>query len=184
MTSDSLPETSGDAAPVLPGDAALSHDPAYIDYATRMLGDAELTDGLRAPQLARLATIGAARSYGPHELICDEQERSDELYIVQDGTVEVLLDPRTIGRADADNRRIAVIGAGQTCGELALLDGGVRSARLRAGGDGARLMAFRRDALLTLCERDTAIGFRIMFNLAGALGLRLRLQDMKLYEGE
>jgi hypothetical protein len=137
MTSDSLPETSGDAAPVLPSDAALSHDPAYIDYATRMLGDAELTDGLRAPQLARLATIGAARSYGPHELICDEQERSDELYIVQDGAVEVLLDPRTIGRADADNRRIAVIGAGQTCGELALLDGGVRSARLRAGGDGA-----------------------------------------------
>lgn len=183
MSSETSPDAQPQPAPAVPNAAALLHDPSYIEYATRMLGDAELAEGLRATELAQLATIGEARSYGPHELICDEQERSDELYIVQDGAVEVLLDPRTIGRADAADRRIAVIGAGQTCGELALLDGGVRSARLRAGGDGARLMAFRRDALLALCERNTGIGYRIMFNLAGALGLRLRLHDMKLYEG-
>ena len=177
-------ETPPGAPSAVPSADALSHDPAYIDYATRMLGAAELTDGLRATELAQLAAIGVARSFGPHERICDEQERSDELYIVQDGAVEVLLDPRTIGREGASDRRIAVLGAGQTCGELALLDGGVRSARLRAGDGGAHLMAFRRDALLALCERDTGIGYRIMFNLAAALGLRLRLHDMKLYEGE
>jgi CRP-like cAMP-binding protein len=182
MSSDSPADTPLGSAPAVPDAAALSSDPAYIDYAARMLGSSELTDGLRPPQLAQLATIGAARSYGPHELICDEQERSDELYVVQQGTVEVLLDPRSIGRANGD-QRIAVLQAGQTCGELALLDGGVRSARLRAGSEGATLMAFRRDALLGLCERDTAIGFRVMFNLAAALGLRLRLQDTKLYDG-
>lgn len=177
-------ETPPEPASVVPNAAALRHDPAYIDYATRMLGAAELTDRLRATELAQLATIGEARSYGPYELICDEQERSDELYIVQDGTVEVLLDPRTIGRDNADDRRIATLSAGQTCGELALLDGGVRSARLRAGVGGAHLMAFQRDALLALCERDTGLGYRIMFNLAAALGLRMRLHDMKLYESE
>ena len=45
-------------------------------------------------------------------------------------------------------------------------------------------MAFTRDDLLALCEADTGIGYRLMRNLAGALALRLRLQDMRLYSSE
>jgi len=67
---------------------------------------------------------------------------------------------------------------------LALLDEGVRSAQLRASTHGAKLMAFKRRDLLALCEAETAIGYRIMRNLAGALALRLRLQDMRLYSSE
>ncbi|MBC8074884.1 MAG: hypothetical protein H7Y32_02310, partial [Chloroflexales bacterium] len=85
MSSETPSDTQVAPVSVVPSAADLSHDPSYIEYATRMLGDSELTDGLRAPQLAQLATIGEARSYGPRELICDEQEHSDELYIVQDG---------------------------------------------------------------------------------------------------
>jgi CRP-like cAMP-binding protein len=168
----------------VPSAAELRHDPAFIEYATSMLGDAEITDGLRATQLASIAAIGQVRSYSRHDLICDEHERSDELYIVQEGSVEVLLDPASIGKSGSDDRRIALLQVGQTCGELALLDGGVRSARLRAGIDGATLMAFNRDALLGLCRQNTEIGFLLMFNLAGALALRMRLQDLHLYEGE
>jgi hypothetical protein len=60
----------------------------------------------------------------------------------------------------------------------------VRSARLRAGPNGARLMAFTCAELLALCEADTGIGYRLMRNLASALALRLRLQDMQLYSSE
>ena len=169
---------------IVPGPEALSLDPAFIEFAQQVFGGSEIADGLTRDQLVRLAAIGQMRAYATGDLICDEHERSDELYIVGGGAVEVWLDPASIGDQTSAPRKIASLQAGQTCGELALLDGGVRSARLRAGPQGARLMAFLREELLGLCDADTAIGYRLMRNLAGALALRLRLQDMQLYSSE
>ena len=177
-------EPDKDREDVVPGPETLSHDPVFIEFAQQVFSGSEIADGLTPDQLVRLAAIGQMRTYDSGDLICDEHERSDELYIVGAGAVEVWLDPASIGDDTSAPRKIASLQAGQTCGELALLDGGVRSARLRAGPHGARLMAFTRDALLALCESDTAIGYRLMRNLAGALALRLRLQDMQLYSSE
>lgn len=170
--------------PLLPNRTALSQTPAAVAFAAQVLRSSELADGLSPEQLAQLAGIGEVRSYGPGDLICDEHERSDELYLVETGTVEVWLDPSSIGDDAGEPRKIAALQAGQTCGELALLDGGVRSAQLRAGSQGVKVLAFSRNDLLALCEADTAIGYRLMRNLAGALALRLRIQDMRLYSGE
>jgi CRP-like cAMP-binding protein len=166
---------------IIPNPAALSQDPAFVEFASQLLRDSELADGLLPDQMARLAAIGQVRTYDSGALICDEHERSDEVYIIETGTVEVWLDPSSIGDDTSESRKIATLQAGQTCGELALLDGGVRSAQLRAGPHDVKLMAFDRSHLLALCEADTAIGYRLMRNLAGALALRLRLQDMRLY---
>ncbi len=161
----------------------LINDPSFVAFAGQILGSSELADGLDAIQLATLAAIGQFRMYGAREQICDEHDTSNEVYIIQNGDVEVWIDPARIGEPGAA-RRIALLRAGQTCGELALLDGGLRSAQMRAGHVGVKLMAFDRTALMGLCEADTAIGFRIMRNLAGGLALRLRLQDMRLYGAE
>jgi len=169
---------------IVPGPEALSIDPAFIEFAQQVFGGSEIADGLTPDQLGRLAAIGQMRAYTTGDLICDEHERSDELYIIGGGAVEVWLDPASIGDQTSAPRKIASLQTGQTCGELALLDGGVRSARLRAGPQGARLMAFTCAELLALCAADTAIGYRLMRNLAGALALRLRLQDMQLYSSE
>lgn len=167
--------------PIIPDLTTISHDPAFVEFAAQALGGSELADGLAPSQLARLATIGEMRGHQAGDLICDEHERSDELYIIGGGSVEVWLNPASIGDTTSAPRKIAGLQPGQTCGELALLDGGVRSAELRAGPHGARLMAFKRADLLELCESDTDIGYRLMRNLAGALALRLRVQDMRLY---
>ncbi|HEU4322863.1 MAG TPA: cyclic nucleotide-binding domain-containing protein [Roseiflexaceae bacterium] len=172
------------SGPIVPDATTLSQDPAFIEYAIRTLGDSELAEGLSPDQLARLATIGTARQHNPGEVIAAEHERTDELYIIEAGSVEVWLDPSNIGDDIGPERQIATLQAGQTCGELALLDGGLRSAQLRAGAHGTRLTAFSRDALLQLCEADTTIGFRLMRNLAAALALRLRLQSMRLYSAD
>jgi CRP-like cAMP-binding protein len=169
---------------IVPGPETLSHDPLFIEFAQQVFGDSEIADGLTSNQLVHLAAIGKMRTYDSGDLICDEHERSDELYIVGGGAVEVWLNPASIGDQTSAPRRIASLQAGQTCGELALLDGGVRSAQLRAGPHGARLMAFACAELLALCDADTGIGYRLMRNLAGALALRLRLQDMRLYSSE
>ena len=169
---------------IMPTSSVLSRDPAFIEFAHQMLDNSELADGLAPQQMAHIAAIGEVRSFEDGQLICDEHERGDELYIIEAGSVEVWLDPSSIGDDVSEARKIASLRTGQTCGELALLDGGVRSAQLRAGPNGAKLMAFNRRDLLALCEADPAIGYRIMRNLAGALALRLRLQDMRLYSSE
>ncbi len=165
----------------LPTADTLTHDAAFIEYASRLLGDSELADGMQPNQLAQLAAIAEIRTCRPNALICDEHDKSDELYIIESGSLEIWLDPASAGIIGSAPRQIAELQVGQTCGELALLDGGVRSAQVRAGQQGARVTVFRRDTLLALCEQDTGIGFRLMRNLASALALRLRLQDMRLY---
>ena len=181
MTS-TKPDTNSEN--IVPGPEKLSHDPTFIEFAQQVFSGSEIADGLAPDQLARLAAIGQMRTYASGDLICDEHERSDELYIVGSGSVEVWLNPASIGDQISAPRKIASLQVGQTCGELALLDGGVRSAQLRAGSHGARLLAFACAELLALCDADTAIGYRLMRNLAGALALRLRLQDMQLYSSE
>jgi CRP-like cAMP-binding protein len=169
---------------IMPTSSVLSRDPAFIEFARQMLDSSELADGLAPEQMARIAAIGEIRSFEEGQLICDEHEHGDELYIIEAGSVEVWLDPSSIGDDVSEARKIASLQTGQTCGELSLLDGGVRSAQLRAGANGTKLMAFNRRDLLALCEADTAIGYRMMRNLASALALRLRLQDMRLYSNE
>lgn len=165
-------------------DGQTAFSDALLEYASQILGSSELGEGLEAAQLARIAGIGRVRTFAADDLVCDELERSDELYIVQLGTVEVWLDPSSIGRDGMAQRRLAVLQEGQVCGELALLDGGLRSAQLKAGPTGVKLLIFKRRDLLKLCDSDTAIGYRVMFNLACALALRMRLQDMRLYPEE
>lgn len=167
--------------PVIPDASILTSDPAYVEYASYILGHSELADGLSPHQLAQLAAIGQIRTYSPGEQVCDEHQRGTELYIIDSGTLEIWLNPSSVGREFEPLRRIAELHQGQTCGELSLLDGGVRSAEVRAGAAGARLVIFPLVGLMALCEEDTSIGFRIMRNLAAALALRLRLQDMRLY---
>ncbi|HWQ14926.1 MAG TPA: hypothetical protein VNL77_19155, partial [Roseiflexaceae bacterium] len=70
---------------------------------------------------------------------------------------------------------VATLAAGQIAGELALLDGGRRSTAMRAGPEGATLLSLRRERLLALVEEDPALGNRVLWNIAAALALRLRL---------
>ena len=169
---------------LIPDDAALSADLAFVEFAAQALAESELADGLSATQKAKLIAVGQRCQYAPGALVFNEHERSREVYIVEAGMVEIMLDPHSVGNDTAGLRKIATLSVGQTCGEMALLDGGVRSARAVAGQQGARLLGFTSDKLTALCEADTAIGYRLMRNLAGALALRLRLQDMKLYSAE
>jgi CRP-like cAMP-binding protein len=174
-------EASG--AAFMPTAASLSRDPVFIEYAAQMLKDSDLADGLSSQQMAQLAAIGQVRTLAPGDLLCDEHEHSDELFIIESGLIEVWIDPAKVGQP-GEPRKIATLQVGQTAGELSLLDGGVRSATLRAGPNGARVVAFLHRDVITLCETDTAIGYRLMRNLASVIALRLRLQDMQLYTSE
>nr|WP_314546989.1 cyclic nucleotide-binding domain-containing protein [uncultured Massilia sp.] len=109
------------------------------------------------------------RRYLPDEIIFDEGEEGQALYLVMSGRVRIT-------RSIHGNRHlINELEPGSFFGDLALLDDSPRSAQARAL-DGCELAVFFRDDFLALMETDAVIGYKISLALARHIGQRLRYQ--------
>ncbi|RMD79396.1 MAG: alpha/beta hydrolase, partial [Chloroflexi bacterium] len=126
-------------------------------------------------QRTRLAAHLERRRYPPQALVDRMNQESTDLYLVQEGTLEVWSPP--IDGDPTSQRLLMTVVAGQITGEMSLLDGGRRSADLRAGEEGVTLLALRRERLRALSEDDPALGNAVLWNIASALALRLRLAN-------
>jgi CRP-like cAMP-binding protein len=71
---------------------------------------------------------------------------------------------------------------GQSFGEVALVDEGLRSATAEARMKDTRLLIIPRDKLLSLCETYPQLGYRLMYNLAADLAMKIRNADLRVRE--
>jgi pimeloyl-ACP methyl ester carboxylesterase/CRP-like cAMP-binding protein len=177
-----LPLSSSDLyMPV--GDAELER----ISDIAQFLSHSDVGDNLNQAQRIRLAAQCEVRIFEKGELIAEASESSDELFIIQQGYVEVWkhpdgIDPHDHGHDDVQH--VANLRAGQITGELAMLDKGGRSADLIAGSEGATLLVLTRNRLLALCEDDTALGYRFLWNISQAMSRRVRFVLWQLNRAE
>lgn len=149
-----------------------------VARAATFFANSDIATGLSLAQRTRLAAQCRVRAYQPGDLIGPANEECTDLYIVQDGSVEVWSEAG-LGD-DAPPRLLTTVLRGQVTGEMALLDGGRRSASLLAGPEGAVILVLRRDRLRALVEDDPALGNGVIWNLATTLALRLRLTNFQL----
>ena len=158
---------------------------AAVTAAARFLAHSDVGNGLNLAQRTRLASQCHIRSYPSNELIAKAQEPGSELFIVQEGSAEVWSDPvvmtQTMGTSFEGTQRLANLLPGQITGELALLDGGRRSAYVRAGPEGATVLTLERERLVALCNDDPTLGNQLIWNIATTLALRLRLTNWHLH---
>jgi len=141
----------------------------------------EILIGLTEEQLARVLEICQTRTYNDQDIIVREREPSDEIYVINRGSAEVILSGgRVTAEALAAPGPNAVIslGQGQTFGEMALIDMGPRSATVRCTSDASELYVIRREDFVRLCEQDTDIGYKVMHNLAAELSFKLRHRNL------
>jgi CRP-like cAMP-binding protein len=75
---------------------------------------------------------------------------------------------------------IVTMRRGQSFGEIALVDRGVRSATVRSNQDNTRLLLIPRDKLMLLCDTYPPLGYHLMQNLAADLALKLRNTDLRV----
>ena len=168
-----------------------------ISDIAQFLSHSDVGDNLNDAQRTRLAAQCEIRVFEKGEMIAEASEASDELFIIQSGFVEVWKHPDGLDVDDHDHdsddvKHVANLRAGQITGELAMLDKGGRSADLIAGNDGATLLVLTRDRLLALCEDDTALGYRFLWNISQAMSRRVRFvlwqlnraEQRRLEEGE
>jgi CRP-like cAMP-binding protein len=138
--------------------------------------------GLTSEQVERIAALGREVAYQSGDVIVREGEASDEVYVVLDGMVEVLVTKGTIPDVPGppQMKSIVELGPGQSFGEMALVDRGVRSATIRCVEDGTQVHVIPRRELLALCDSHPRVGYALMRNIASDLSFKLRHRNLRV----
>jgi CRP-like cAMP-binding protein len=138
---------------------------------------------MSATQLELVASICGERVHQAGEIVFEENTSGNELYIIAKGEVEIQVDPSLINPEDAGGAQtIATLRRGQSFGEVALVDEGVRSARARCSQNDTLLIVIPRDKLMLLCDTYPQLGYRLMRNLAADLAMKIRNTDLQVRE--
>lgn len=135
-------------------------------------------------QLELVANLCQEAMFQKNDLIFKENSGSKELYVIVQGEVDIFIDPSLISAADhgRENEVIATLRRGQSFGEVALVDEGLRSASACAASDNTRMLIIPRDKLIMLCDTYPQLGYRLMYNLAADLAMKIRNTDLKIRE--
>jgi len=135
-------------------------------------------------QLELVANLCQEVTFQKNDLIFKENSGSKELYVIVQGEVDIFVDPSLVASIDAgsENEVIATLRRGQSFGEVALVDEGLRSASACAINDDTRLLIIPRDKLIMLCDTYPQLGYRLMYNLAADLAMKIRNTDLKIRE--
>ncbi len=131
--------------------------------AAELLARVPLLADLDPGELERIAQVAIPRSFPKGARVFHEGDTSDACYVVREGEVRVT-------REHSDGRAIALatLGPGELVGELAMLDGGVRSASVEALTD-VELLAVSAADMRGLLERNADITTKLVVKLAERL---------------
>ncbi len=138
---------------------------------------------LTPTQLELVANLCEVVSYQAGDVIFKENSTSKELYIIIQGEVNITMSAEGSESGSPPKEVIiAKLRRGQSFGEIALVDEGLRSATAQAVQKDTDLMVIRRDQLLMLCESYPQLGYRLMHNLAMDLAMKIRTTDLRIRE--
>jgi CRP/FNR family transcriptional regulator, cyclic AMP receptor protein len=124
-----------------------------------LLARVPLFAGLSREELERIAAVAVPRAFPKGARVFHEGDTSDACYVIRSGEVRVT-------REHSDGRAIALatLGPGEIVGELAMLDGEVRSASVEALSE-IELLAISAADMRGLLERNPAITAKLVVAL-------------------
>jgi CRP/FNR family cyclic AMP-dependent transcriptional regulator len=149
-----------------------------------LLQKTDLFKNLDFPQIKTVLGICRKVKFSENDIIMKEGDVGDSLYIILEGTVEVIKS-LVISNLGEDEYREAVKNKVFTkidekshavFGEIALLEECKRTATIRAITD-CIFYEIKKDDFLRLMETDSISGCKILLNLARIVSARLRKAD-------
>jgi len=138
----------------------------------RILQTVDIFADLNQLQLEKIYDICNEMICTHGTVVVKENTPSTEIYIIIEGTVEILVG--FVGLNNSGEKRVGILDRGQSFGEVALVDQGLRSATVRCASETCRLLEISRTDFLNLLKANPDIGFTVMFNLAADLCLKFR----------
>jgi CRP/FNR family transcriptional regulator, cyclic AMP receptor protein len=112
--------------------------------------------GLPPASLERVVGLATQRHYRSGENIFSQGDPGDALYAVIAGQIRI-----SAGTADGREMSLNIMEPGDTFGEIALLDGGRRTASATATAP-SELVAIRRDHFFALLEREPGVALELL----------------------
>lgn len=141
---------------------------------TEILAGVSLFQLLEDGDIDRISEIGAVYRYPAGSTVFRQGDPGESLFVVLEGSVKVVYED------DSDHPlQLAHIGPGGCFGEMALIDGDVRSATVLCTED-AELFSMGRDAFLGFIARSPPLLSRLLRELTQ----RIRHTTNRLYQGE
>ena len=114
------------------------------------------------------------RIYRDGEIIINQGEVGDCLYVIQDGKAEVLQ------TENGKEIRLAVLDEGEFFGEMALFDREVRSGTVRALDGEVRVLTVDKMTLLRRLQEDPSLAFRLLEKMSSRIrGMNEQLRHAK-----
>jgi CRP/FNR family cyclic AMP-dependent transcriptional regulator len=155
--------------------------PKYNNF----LIETDLFYNLNTDQLKLIESLCEELEFKQGDVIFSENTREGELYLVEQGLVEILVNPDLVAPSHRKSNQpsaIALLRRGQSFGEIALVDEGIRSASAIARDDKTRLLKITRAKFLELCKSNPELGYLVMYNLSVDLARKIRNADLQIRE--
>ena len=147
-----------------------------VDYTPEQLQACPLFAALSAEQCAQLLERHLQSSHGPDQVVVMEQDWGEALFLLRSGMAKV----RTT-TAEGDEVVMSVLGEGDVFGEMAVLDGGARSADVVALTP-VTLLKLRSAPFAALLQKDA--GFALALARLEASRLRDLNQRFAIQSGD
>ncbi len=138
------------------------------------LREIDFLKGRSEDTLEQLGAVVVERRYAAGAAIFRQGDAADELFLIRRGRVRV-----DLRLSDGLELHLATFGRGDTFGEVAFLDRGVRSADATAFTD-AELFVLSRERFDVLFEQHPRLGTHFFEALARSLAIRLRQADAEI----
>lgn len=100
--------------------------------------------------------------YAPGEVIIRQGTEGDCLYVIQEGSVEV------IDESGGGETKVAELGEKDFFGEMGLFEKDVRSATVRAIGE-TKLLTIDRQNFIATIQKDPSLAFRLLESMSRRL---------------
>ena len=121
-----------------------------------MLQGSPLFRGLPPATLERIAALATQKSYRRGEIVFSAGDAGDSLFGVVSGRIRI-----STGNADGREIFLNIMEPGDSFGEIALLDGGTRTATATAT-EAAELVSIRREPLFELLAREPKTALELL----------------------
>ncbi|MEM9074869.1 MAG: cyclic nucleotide-binding domain-containing protein [Myxococcota bacterium] len=145
-----------------------------LERVTQALATIDLFEGIESAGLREIATIASEESHRLGEVIFKEGDPGGALYLILDGKVRISREVSGMGE-----EALAVLGAGDAFGEMALIDEFPRSADARVH-ERCRLLVISKEALEDLLFLNRDLAYEILWNFVKILSSRLRETNDKM----
>jgi serine/threonine protein phosphatase PrpC/CRP-like cAMP-binding protein len=122
-------------------------------------------------EILRVLQVTDVQTYADGETVITEGERGEELYIVLEGTVDVM-------RGEA---KLTTLSPGEHVGEMALIRSQPRSATVKSSGN-SELMLIRRTDFFEILRNEHQLAVKLLWQFLGVLADRLAATSRELGE--